>query len=185
VVIRTEQLQRLAISGLILREEARDPFRTSSIAIHRITQAGRDVVAAADHLAKVTLPRPGELTPEDLETVYMPFHSWVLLEALAGQEPGSWTTLAALRASTGKSILSESQFFLLSRNLVVRQRSADGQSWEFQATALGRGAHALDVTSSRYRAQIHIPGIAAAAAARGANLSAIQRAGSIPSDAAE
>jgi hypothetical protein len=174
IVLRTEQLQRLAESGLILREEARDPFRTSSIAIHRITQAGRDVLAAADSLAKVALPPAGDLTFVDAETVYMPLHAWVLLDALAAQGPEGWHTLAALRETTGKSIRAENQFFLLSRELVVRRRSATWEPWVFRATPLGRAARALDSTSSRYRAQVHIPGIAAAAQARGANVQPIQ-----------
>jgi hypothetical protein len=162
-VILVDQLRRYAQTGLILRENASDPFRAAPMCLHRITQVGQNVVADAAGMEFVSISPAGPFTSQDEETVYMSPEAWVILEFLAGQEAGCWFSPADIRKDTASAVYTEDQNLLVSRSLVLREKLDPEQPRVFHATDLGRAARALDVTTSKYRVQIHVPGITEAA----------------------
>jgi len=159
-----DQLRSFAARGLVDREDVRDAFRSSPMHLHRITQAGANVLAHATGTPIVTIEPAGQLAPADVDPLFVSPSASDILAFLAVQEHGRWFSFAEIRKASGRRPMADHGRFLLSRGLVER-RSSPGQGGRFvyRATGLGRGARAIDAGTSHSRVQIHVPGLAAAA----------------------
>lgn len=148
----------LGARGLICREDVLDPGRKSPLYLNRITQMGEDHLAEHEGRDPYHVPakRVGTLSVLDQETIYIPARAWRGLETLVAAPPEGWTIATALSA-----FFDTDRKFLVNRALIEVRRAEGGKKRGplYRATALGRGAIALDTQTSTSRVQIHVPGL--------------------------
>ena len=159
--VLVDQLRTFGVRGHVIRDDVRDPFRNSPLHLHRITETGLDALARATGTAAGTIEPAGELSPSDLESLFVSPSTWAILEFLAAEQPERSFSFSEIRSRAVRPLWPDDTRFLLSRGLVVRERPDHAREFVYRATQLGRGAEAVDITTSRSMVQVHVPGISA------------------------
>lgn len=161
-------LAQLAREGLVERDDVGDPGRKNPLYVHRITQAGENLLAEHQQRPprKVAAPR-NEADAADLETLYLATDAWLALQALAlAQDPETWHRPADITALTGRSFYREEGEFLVARGLFEMQKPDPARRnapRTYGATPLGRAASLRDGSTSTSRVQIRVPALRAPA----------------------
>lgn len=162
------ELEPLAKSGHLLREDVRDPARRVPLYLSRITQPGEDEVAAAEQRAPRVVDTPRAVTLQDRETIWMPLESWQALQALIRRQLDQpWLSIAELGDAARTPLYPANLEFLMLRGLADEDRPAvvdRASPIRYAATALGRCAK-LRATGTT-RAQIRIRGMRSGGTAR-------------------
>lgn len=162
-------LAELAREGLVERDDVGDPGRKTPLYVHRITQAGEDLLAQHEQRPPRRVPPSGvEPDEADAETLYLSADAWLALRALAqAPAPEAWHRPAEITALTGRSFYLEEGVFLVSRGLFEVQHPDPGRRnapRTYRASPLGRAASLRDDSTSTSRVQLRVPGLRAAAA---------------------
>jgi hypothetical protein len=156
--LRVDMLVPLAQAGLVWREDVRDPYRSNPLCIHRITQAGQNVLADVKGLPHVTIAQPADqLSEEEMESLYLSFDCWLGLEFLIRQDQGQWFSHSAIATGSGRPFYTTDGDYLLRRNLVERKKLEEGNRRVYRATGDAHGARLIDRTE--LRAQVHFPAL--------------------------
>lgn len=159
VAFAADGLTAAAARGLVSREDVLDPGRKLPLYINRITQGGENLLASHRGREALTIPAPRRrLTAADAETLYLPSGAWTGLRVMASN-PNAEEWIPAARLGPG--FFAEDREFLRSRQLAEVLRPTSGRANApllYRATALGRGARALDTTTSADRVQIRVKG---------------------------
>lgn len=147
---------------MIERDDVHDPGRRQPQYLFRITQFGFEVLQGMGLVpadAKVELPL--ERTEETGDTIFMSMVAWQALEYLGKQsrQQGGWVEMSTIRSDATPSFLPDDVHFLVGRGLVEVNNPPHATRRRYRATALGRRARALDVTTIKTRAQVLVPGI--------------------------
>jgi hypothetical protein len=166
--LRVDMLVPLAQAGLVWREDVRDPYRSNPFCIHRITQAGQNVLADVKGLPHVTIAQPADqLSEKEMESLYLSFDCWLGLEFLIRQDREQWFSHSDIATGSGRPFYTTDGDYLLRRNLVERKKLVEGNRRVYRTTDDARGARLIE--RNHLRAQVHFPGLrdAAARAQRG------------------
>lgn len=161
-------LAQLAREGLTERDDVGDPGRKNPLYVHRITQAGENLLAEHQQRSprRLAVPR-NEPDEADLETLYLATDAWLALQALAlAQDPAAWHRPADITALTGRSFFREEGEFLVARGLFEMQKSDPTRRnapRTYRATPLGRAASLRDGSTSTSRVKIRVPALRASA----------------------
>ncbi len=154
-------LQRLRRLGQVLGEAVRDPGRSQSPVLWRITQAGET------ELARVEDREPGLIPPpvpdaEDERVIYISASAWRCLAGFKKHHP-QWVrwrdVVGETRARHGIWVYLSDTFILLSRGLAEREDEGEGREkviW-FRATGAAHGTRLLDDRASEEWVQIRLP----------------------------
>ena len=157
-----DHLTRFFRDGLISRDDVRDAIRTNPINVHRITQAGENLLAEVEARTPVEIQPSGELSDTERHSIYMTAHAWQMLRILVSHDPDEWISTAHITSQTGIPVYTEDALFLLSRGLIERKKPIGMPSnapMLHRATRLGRNAQAIDETTSTSHVHVHVPGL--------------------------
>jgi hypothetical protein len=160
-------LAQLAHEGLVERDDVGDPGRKRPLYVHRITQAGENLLAEHQQRSLRTVAASRKEPDEaDLETLYLAADAWLALRALAqAPAPEAWHRPAEIAALTGRNFYPEEGEFLVSRGLFEIQHPDPARRnapRTYRASPLGRAATLRDGSASTSRVQIRVPGLRAA-----------------------
>jgi hypothetical protein len=157
-----DHLTRFFREGRIVRADVRDAVRTNPINVHRITQAGENLLAEIEARTAVEIQASGEPSEQERHSIYMTTHAWQILRILVARDPDDWVSTTHLTSQARIAVYTDDALFLLSRGLIERKKPTGmptNAAMLHRATSLGRNAEAIDESTSTSHVHVHIPGL--------------------------
>ena len=158
-------MKNLVSRGYVRRDDIRDPARTNPLYLNRITIRGEDYLGGTCGWVPRPVGEPGDLTPADLESLFISRNAWDGLVALQGVEQGDgWLLTIEVGDRVGGTFFRGEADVLIARGL-IEPRTAPSEllagrgALQFRATPLGRAALLIDGETSESRVQVRVPGI--------------------------